>query len=250
MALLAAGDTVTPLRVIVYLAVSQRADGGFYQNFWLDGRPYWNGVQLDEVSFPVVLVWQLKQQNALGGFNPYAMVAAACGFLIREGPATAQDRWEEAGGYSPSTLAINIAALICAAEMTAAEGDTETAEFIREYADFLESHVEQWTVTTESTLVPGVTRHYIRINPNAGGNEDPNTGTVVLANQRPGARYEWPAKDIVDAGFIELVRYGVRAPGDPLIEESLRVVDAILKVQTPAGEGSSRSTRPSERASE
>jgi glucoamylase len=234
-ALLAAGDLSTPLRVLVYLAVSQRADGGFYQNFWIDGRPYLKAVQLDEVSFPLVLAWRLKQVNALGGFNPSAMVAAACGFLIREGPETAQERWEEAAGYSPSTLAINIAALICAAELMDGAGDSETARFVREYADFLESHVDAWTVTTHGSLVPGVARHYIRINPNTGGNEDPNAGTLVLANQPPGGPYEYTAKDIVDGGFLELVRYGIRNPHDPVIEESLRVVDAVLKVETPVG---------------
>jgi glucoamylase len=88
----------TPLRVLVYLAVSQHADGGFSQNFWIDGRPYWSGVQLDEVSFPLVLAWRLHQANALGGFDPCAMAASACGFLIREGPTTVQERWEENAG--------------------------------------------------------------------------------------------------------------------------------------------------------
>jgi glucoamylase len=234
-ALLAAGDLASPLRVLVYLAVSQRADGGFFQNFWIDGRPYWSGVQLDEVSFPLVLAWRLRQANVLGGFNPCAMAAAACGFLMREGPVTPQDRWEECAGFSPSTLAINIAGLICAAEILAADGDRETADFVREYADFLESHVEAWTVTTEGTLHPEVARHYIRVNPNADGREDPNAGMLILTNQPPGGRFEYPAKEIVDAGFLELVRYGVRDAQDPIIVDSLRVVDAVLKVDLPQG---------------
>jgi glucoamylase len=234
-ALLAAGDTATPLRALVYLAVSQRADGGFDQSFWIDGRPYWSGVQLDEVSFPVVLAWRLRQAGALGSFDPCAMVAAACGFLIREGPATAQERWEEAGGYSPSTLAINIGALVCGAELLDGAGDAETARFVREYADFLEAHVEAWTVTTRGALVPGVPRHYIRINPDTAGTEDPDTATLVLANRPPDLPFEYPAKDIVDAGFLELVRYGVRDPHDAVIEDSVRVVDAVLKVNLPAG---------------
>src|ERR1700682_830723 len=225
-ALLAAGDLATPLRVLVYLAISQRADGGFFQNFWIDGHPYWSGVQLDEVSFPLVLAWRLQQADALGGFDPCAMAAAACGFLMREGPVTAQDRWEEAAGFSPSTLAINIAGLICAAGLVAARGDTETADFVRDYADFLESHVEAWTVTTEGSVHPSVARHYIRINPNTDGREDPNIGTLMLANQPPGAPCEYPAKEIVDAGFLELVRYGVRDPHDPVVVDSLKVVEA------------------------
>jgi len=236
--LLAVGDVSTPLRSLIYLAVSQREDGGFYQNFWIDGRPYWQGIQLDEVAFPILLAWRLWKYNALGNYRAYGMVRRACGFLIREGPATAQERWEEAGGYSPSTLAVHIPALICAAEFFDAEGDHNTAEFVRDYADFLESHIERWTVTTEGTLLPGITTHYIRINP--GGSldctdENPNCGTLRLANQPPGARVDYPAKEIVDAGFLELVRHGVRAANDPIIEDSVRVVDAVLKVDTPFG---------------
>ena len=236
--LLAAGDTSTPLRSLIYLAVSQREDGGFYQNFWLDGRPYWAGIQLDEVAFPVLLTWRLWKNKALGNFLPFEMVRRACSFLIREGPITAQDRWEEARGYSPSTLAVHIAALICAAEFFDDRGEHATAEFVRDYADFLESHIERWTVTTQGTLVPGIRRHYIRVNPASApdcADEDPNCGTLVLANQPPGAPYEFLAKEIVDAGFLELVRYGIRGADDPIIKDSLRVVDAVLKVQTPHG---------------
>ena len=237
-ALLAVGDVSTPLRSLIYLAMSQREEGGFHQNFWIDGRPYWTGIQLDEVAFPVLLAWRLWREGALGQFDPFEMVRRACGFLIREGPVTPQDRWEEASGYSPSTLAIHIAALVCAAEFFAARGDDATATFVRDYADFLESHVERWTVTTEGTLVPGIRRHYIRINPADTArcaDEDPNCGTVVLANQSPGARYRFPAIEVVDPGFLELVRYGVRSADDPIIQDSLRVVDAVLKVETPFG---------------
>jgi glucoamylase len=237
-ALLAVGDLSTPLRSLIYLAVSQREDGGFYQNFWIDGRPYWQGVQLDEVAFPVLLAWRLWKRDGLGTFNPYEMVRRAAGFLIREGPITPQDRWEEARGYSPSTLAIHIAALVCAAEFFEDHGDQATATFVRDYADFLESHIERWTVTTQGTLVPGVSRHYIRANPASASDcvdEDPNCGTLVLANQPPDSRYEFLAKEIVDAGFLELVRYGVRSPHDPIIQDSLRVVDTVLKVDTPYG---------------
>ena len=166
------------------------------------------------------------------------MVRRACRYLIREGPVTAQDRWEESSGYSPSTLAAHIAGLICAAEFLADRGEHSTAEFVRDYADFLEWHIERWTVTTRGTLVPGISRHYIRINPgdiNHCADEDPNCGTVVLANRPPGTRYQFPANDIVDAGFLELVRYGVRSADDSTVQDSIRVVDAVLKVETPYG---------------
>ncbi len=225
---------------MIYLDIAQREDGGFYQNFWIDGDPYWTGVQLDEVSFPILLAWRLWKANALAEFDPYITVCRACAYLIREGPATPEDRWEEAGGYSPSTLAVNIAALICAAEMLESRGDKHTADFVRTYADFLESHVEKWTVTNHGTLLPAIKRHYIRINPalsreGSVGDEDPDKGELILANQKPGDQYRYPANQIVDHGFLELVRFGIRKPGDPLIEDSLKVIDAVLKVDFPTG---------------
>ncbi|MBI3951961.1 MAG: glucan 1,4-alpha-glucosidase [Acidobacteria bacterium] len=237
--LLAAGNTETPLRALIYLATSQQEDGGFPQNFWINGEPYWRGIQLDEVAFPILLARRLRRENALRDFDPYPMVLRAASYLIRHGPATQQERWEEAGGYSPSTLASNIAALICAACFARERGDEATAQFLEEYADFLECHIEAWTVTTEGTLVPGIKRHYIRIHPvsiyDRCPDEDPNHGMLAIANRPPGTQWAWPAKEIVDAGFLELVRYGIRQPDDPLIADSLRVVDAVLKVDTPFG---------------
>ena len=237
-ALLASGNLETPLRALIYLACTQRADGGFCQNFWIDGDPYWHGIQLDEVAFPILLAWRLKREKALQDFDPLPLVRAAAGYLIRQGPATPQERWEENAGYSPSTLAAVIAALTCAAEFLAA-GDASTARFVQEYADFLEAHLETWTVTRHGTLLPGVSRHFIRINPvdlaNPAAAEDPDRATLTLRNRPPGAQADFPAAAIVDAGFLELVRYGIRRGGDPLIEDSLRVVDAVLRVETPFG---------------
>ncbi len=237
--LMACGNVDTPRQALVYLACSQQPDGGFPQNFWLDGTPLWGNVQLDEVAFPVMLAWRLWQAGGLGLFDPYPMVRQAARFLIEKGPATPQERWEEAGGYSPSTLAATIAALVCAASFARDRGDEAEAVFLEEYADFLESHVEAWTVTTAGSLLPGVPRHYIRIHPvdcsDPSPDEDPNHGVLELLNQPPDVSRFRPARDVVDAGFLELVRYGIRKPRDPLIEDSLRVVDAVLKVDTPYG---------------
>ncbi|MHB9061056.1 MAG: glycoside hydrolase family 15 protein, partial [Desulfobacteria bacterium] len=239
--LLAAGNTESPLRALIYLAVSQHEDGGFSQNFWIDGESYWRGIQLDEVAFPILLAWRLLRKGDLGNFDPYPMVMGAARYLILHGPATQQERWEEAGGYSPSTIASNIAALVCAATFACERGDGATAAFLEEYADFLECHVEAWMVTTEGTLVPGIPRHYIRILPVDVGNpcpdEDPNRGFLGLANRPPGTSWKFPAKEIVDGGFLELVRYGIRKADDPVIVDSLRVLDAVLKVDTPVGPG-------------
>lgn len=237
--LLACGDKTTPLRALIYLACSQQADGGFPQNFWVDGTPYWKGVQLDEVAFPIMLAWRLWQAKALGDFDPYPLVIMAARYLIETGPVTQQERWEECSGFSPSTLAAKIAALICASDFARSRGDERAAKFLEDYADFLESHIETWTVTTQGTLVPGIPRHYIRILPVEKGvmtpPEDPNTEVLTIANTRPGAQAQFPARDIVDAGFLELVRYGIRKGGDPLMEDSLRVVDAVIKIDTPWG---------------
>jgi len=111
---MAAGDTTTPLRALVYLACTQRPDGGFYQNFWINGEAYWQGIQLDEVAFPIVLAWRLREAKALRDFHPWPMVRRAASYLIHNGPATPEERWEENSGYSPSTLAAHIAGLICA----------------------------------------------------------------------------------------------------------------------------------------
>jgi glucoamylase len=238
-AMLAAGDRATPTRALIYLDVCQQENGGFAQNFWIDGEPYWHGIQLDEVAFPILLAWRLKRENALQDFDPYPLVSRAAAYLVRHGPVTPQERWEEVSGYSPSTLASNIAALICAACFAREKGDEATAKYLEEYADFLECHIESWTVTTEGTLLPGVARHYLRILPerpdNPDPDEDPNRGNIAIANLRPGARNVFPAKEIVDAGFLELVRHGVRGAGDPTIVDSLKVVDAVLKVDTPFG---------------
>jgi glucoamylase len=239
LALLACDDRATPLRALVYLACSQQADGGFAQNFWIDGGPYQQGIQLDEVAFPILLAWHLWKENALKDFDPYSMVRSAAAYLVRHGPATQQERWEEDSGYSPSTLAVNVAALVCAADFAEAQGQQDDATVLLDYADFLESHIESWTVTTNGSLFPGISRHFIRIHPVAisdpSPNEHPKHGPLTIHNRPPGTQWQFPAKDIVDPGFLELVRYGVRMPGDQLVEDSLRVVDAVLKVNTPFG---------------
>ncbi len=239
MGLLAAGNKTTPLRALIYLAASQPAEGRLPQNFWVDGREYWGGVQMDEVAFPILLAWRLKQENALEDFDPFVLVKRAVGYLVRHGPATDQERWEEASGYSPSTMAACIAALICAACFFRERQDATTARFLEDFADFLESRIESWMVTDRGSLVPAIRRHYIRILPlevdDPFPNEDPNQGWLVLANRAPGEQFSFPARDIVDAGFLELVRYGIRKPDDPVIVDSLRVVDAVLKVDTPFG---------------
>ncbi len=238
-ALLACGRVDTARRALVYLACTQKPDGSFAQNFWIDGTPYWKGIQLDEVAFPLILAWRLWKLKGLGDFDVLPFVERAAGFLVRHAPITQQERWEEAAGYSPSTLAVVISSLICAADIVRANGAAELALFLEEHADWIEAHLEDWTVTNDGTLLPGVPRHYMRIRPAQCGDPYASDGcgteTVRINNRGPGERIDFEARNVVDAGFLELVRYGVRRADDPVVVDSLKVIDHVLKVETAVG---------------
>jgi glucoamylase len=238
-ALLACGHVETALRALVYLACTQHPDGGFAQNFWIDGTPYWTGIQLDEVAFPIVLAWRLWKINGLGNFDIVPFITAASAFLVRYAPVTQQERWEENAGYSPSTLAIVIAALVCAADICRHHCSDELGTFLEEYADWIEAHLDEWTTTTRGILHPDISHHYMRIRPPAAGepfhNDQIPAGMIHIANRGPGEKSDFEAREVIDAGFLELVRYGVRRADDPLIVDSLKVVDAVLKIDTPYG---------------
>ncbi|MGH9616159.1 MAG: glycoside hydrolase family 15 protein [Acidobacteriaceae bacterium] len=238
-ALMAVGRNETALRALVYLMVAQRPDGGFSQNFWVNGTSYWSGIQLDEVAFPIILAWRLWKQNALDGVDVLPFVKRAAGYLMRFAPVTQQERWEENAGYSPSTLAALITGLICASELVGAGGAADLEDFYAIFADWIESNLEAWTVTDDGVLLPGVRRHFMRIRPPNPGdrfyNASAGEGRLQMANRGPDEKSNFEAREIIDAGFLELVRYGVRSPHDPLIVDSLKVVDAILKVKTPVG---------------
>lgn len=238
-ALLACGRVDTARRALVYLACTQMPDGGFAQNFWVNGTPYWTGIQLDEVALPIMLAWRLWKMDGLAQFDVFPFVERAAGFLVRHAPVTQQERWEENAGYSPSTLAAVIAALICAAEMMSAHGSWELAKFLEELADWIEGHLEDWTVTNDGVLHPEVKRHYMRIRPPECGEPYAHEGCgsemVRIPNHAPGEQAEFEAREIIDAGFLELVRYGVRRADDPLIVDTLKIVDYVLRVETPKG---------------
>lgn len=238
-ALLACNRPGSAARALVYLACSQRADGGFPQNFWIDGEPYWSGIQLDEVAFPIILAWKLWKAGQLPRFDPNTFVERAAAFLIRYAPITQQERWEENAGYSPSTLAVVISALLCAADLARVYGEPDRGSFLQDYADWIEAHLDEWTTTDDGVLHPEVKRHYMRIRPPAAGerfhNPEIPPGHIRIANRGPDEQSEFEARAVVDQGFLELVRYGVRRADDPLIVDSLKVVDFCLKHETPVG---------------
>ncbi len=234
-ALLATGQTATPLRSLIWLAGMQRADGSMPQNSWINGEAYWHGKQLDEVAAPVLLAWRLHRAKALERFDPWTLISRAAGYLLLNGPVTGQERWEENSGYSPSTLASIIAALVCAAEFALARADELAAVLMLDYADWLSAHLEEWLVTSRGELVPTKPRHYIRITPaNPARPEqapDPDGAMIQIANG--GGLH--PARNIVSTDFLELVRLGVRDAHDPLILDSISVIDRVLKFELAQG---------------
>ena len=237
-ALLATGQTSTPLRALIWLAAIQHKDGSFPQNSWIDGTAYWSGVQLDEIAAPLLLAWRLyKNDVSLNLFNPRVMMVRAAAYLILQGPVTCQERWEENAGFSPSTLATVIAALVCAAELATVHHHRETAEFILAYADWLAAHLEEWTVTTKGELVSGFPRHYIRINPTDSHAPDPHAdpnGTMIQLANGGGLH---PARNIVGGDFLHLVRLGIRSPNDPIVRDSIEVIDRVIRRDLPQGPG-------------
>ena len=219
----AMGDKEAADRALNYLfSVQQKADGSFPQNSWLDGRPFWGSLQMDEVSYPLILAWQLGRTDS----QTYEKhVKPAAGFVVKNGPASPQERWEEQAGYSPSTMAAEIAGLICAARIAQLNHDeTSRAQWLNT-ADDWAAKLEGWTVTTNGKYGD---RYFLRLSQHGL----PNSGEIItIANQ--GGTFD--EREIVDAGFLELVRLGIRPAGDPLVETSLGVVDKTIKVDTPNG---------------
>jgi len=234
-ALLACGETESPLRALIWLACVQSADGCMPQNSSISGEPYWRGIQLDEVAMPILLAWRLRRENALRAFDPWILVSRAARYLIHHGPVTEQERWEENSGYSPSTLAAMIAGLVCAAEFARERNEAEAADFFLQYADWMVAHIDAWTSTTCGTLLPGKPRHYLRITPadwrNPIASPQPDTAMLRVANG--GGLH--PARNIVGGDFLQFVRLGIRDPHDPLVLASLAVVDHVLKRDLPQG---------------
>lgn len=220
----ALGDKASADRALDYLfRVQQKPDGSFPQNSWLDGRPFWGSLQLDEVSFPLVLAYQLGRTDN----ETYVKhVRPAADFIVRNGPFTPQERWEEKSGYSPSTIAAEIAGLVCAAEIARRNGDEASAAIYTAAADDFARNVERWTVTTTGRHGDG--NYFLRLS----FNEDPDDGQPFDMGNGGGTFDE---REIVDAGFLELVRLGVRSPQDPLVAKSLEVIDKVIKVDTPNG---------------
>jgi len=239
-ALLAAGAVNDAVRVLRYLEATQEAAGNWAQNLWLDGRPYWNGIQMDETAFPILLIDLMRREapEALGKLDRWwPMVRNAVSFIVRNGPVTQQDRWEEDAGFSPFTLAAEISALLAAAELADLTGRTDQAQTLRDVADAWNDNIERWTYANGGDLAQqlGISGYYVRIAPpDTGGAASPTQGFVAIKNKPPGQDGE-RAYHIISPDALALVRFGLRAPDDPRIINTVCAIDALLAVELPQG---------------
>ena len=238
--LLAAGAYDDVKRVLYYLRITQESDGHWPQNMWLDGGTYWSGVQVDETAFPILLVDLARREKALTEDNLtrfWPMVRRAAGFVARNGPVTQQDRWEEDPGYSPFTLAVEVAALLAAADLADVEKDSSVATYLRELADAWNAGIEKWTYVKDTDLArrAGVEGYYVRIAaPDVAEGSSPAWGFVPIKNRPPSKSLE-RFDQIVSPDALALVRFGLRAPEDARIVNTVKVIDALLRLETPNG---------------
>ena len=238
--LLAIGAYDEVCRVLYYLQGTQEEDGHWPQNMWMDGFSYWGGIQMDETAFPILLVDLAHREGVLENeelTRLWPMVRKAAGFLLANGPVTPQDRWEEDPGYSPFTLAVEVAALLAAADQAESQDDLPAAQLLRETADLWNAHIEDWTYVTGTDLAKqvGVDGYYVRIAPPEETEFSSPAGGFVPIKNRPPGESGAPAANIVSPDALALVRFGLRSANDPRILNTVKVIDALLKTDMPAG---------------
>ncbi|PZR79618.1 MAG: glucan 1,4-alpha-glucosidase, partial [Chthoniobacterales bacterium] len=233
--LLAAGAALGAAKVLRFLAITQEADGSWPQNMWVAGMRYWQGEQMDESAFPILLTATAFREKLID--RPqlerlWPMVRKALCFIVQRGPATEQDRWEEVGGYSPYTIAVEIAALLEAAEFSL---EPELCDYLRETADVWNESIERWTYASGTELARkcGVEGYYVRIAPEKHDGSSSVNGKVQIKNM-PQPTYI-TASDMVCVDALALVRFGLRAADDPRILNTVKVLDSLLKIETPHG---------------
>jgi glucoamylase len=237
---LAAGALDDARRVLDYLHATQEADGHWPQNMWLGGEAYWSGIQMGETALPLVLLGLLDREGLLTPADHdrlAPMVDRAVRYILRNGPSSQEDRWENAKGFAPYTLSALVVALLVAADLADRRGGARPGAFLRETADAWNDAIEYWTYAegTELARRVGVRGYYLRVAPPDGDGE-PRKAAGRPARP-PGRRAEMRARpdEVVSPDALALVRFGLRAPDDPRILDTVRVIDAVLKVETPSG---------------
>ncbi len=238
--LLAAGVHESARRMLSYLQATQLPDGHWSQNMWLDGSPYWDGIQMDETAMPILLVDLARREQALTEADVahfWPMVRQAAGYLVRNGPVSPQDRWEEDPGYSPFTVGAEIAALLAAADLADLNQEAPLANYLREIADVWNTSLDRWMYVSATDWCRkfDVGGYYVRIaaeNTPEGGEQIQKSVHIKNVAAAEDTRL---ARHLVSPDALALVRFGLRAADDPRMRDTATVLDALLKVETPSG---------------
>jgi glucoamylase len=217
-ALFAAGDKDSAGSALDFLFDEQQLDdGSFPQNSQVDGTPKWKGVQMDQVALPIVLAWQLGRNDA----RDWRHIRKAADFIADKGPRSEQERWENQEGYSPGTIAAEIAGLVCAAAIARVNGDDARVTTYLKKADSWAGAVQRWTATGNGPYSDDP--YYLRLTKA----KDPDTPTTyAIGDSGPS---DVDQRRVVDPSFLELVRLGVKPATDPVIVNTLEVVDTRLR---------------------
>jgi glucoamylase len=217
-ALLAAGDKASADAALDFLFDAQQLDdGSFPQNSQVDGTPKWTGVQMDQVGLPIVLAWQLGRTGA----RDWRHIRKAADYIVRHGPVSEQDRWENQEGFAPGTIAAEIAGLVCAAAIARVNDDDARVTDYLKHADSWAGAVQRWTATTNGPYSDAP--YYLRLTKA----KDPDVPTrYAIGDSGPS---EVDQRRVVDPSFLELVRLGVKRADDPVILNTLRVIDSRLR---------------------
>ncbi len=231
-ALLAVGAVREAGNAMRYLRATQLADGHWNQNQWLGGKPYWTGEQLDETALPVLLAALLAECDSRERTEVTDMVRRALSYIVRHGPASDQDRWEESAGLNTFTLTACIAALVSGARYLA----PDARELALDFADFWNSRLEEWIAVRDTPLAQqfGIPGYYVRVAPPQVISDSGAFDRVQSIKNHafdPGL----PATCQFGVDFLQLVRFGLRCCDDPLIGGSILLADAFLKFDTPYG---------------
>jgi glucoamylase len=218
--------------VLRYLIATQQENGHWFQNQWLGGTPFWQGVQLDEAAFPILLAAMLRDRDALDGIPVADTIARAAGFIACEGPATGQDRWEEDGGVNTFTLSVAIAALVEASGFL----QDPARSFVLKLADYWNARLEDWTFVSDTPLAHqfGVGGYYVRTVPLDCLTRN-NARAEIVQIKNLARDPDLPVNAQIATDFLQLVRYGLRSAADPSITDTIKMVDALLKTETPSG---------------
>ena len=224
------GDLATARQIVTYMFDDmQLPNGSFPRNGLLNGKaaPDTGGLQLDEAADPILEAWQA---GLAGDRSLYVdHIRRAADFLAANGPADGVERWEEQTGFSPSTMADEVAGLVAAAAIARVQGDTASQRLFLATADNFRRLILTTTVTDNGPL--SSQPYFIRVDKT--GNPD-QASDYTLGNGDPTS---YDQRAVVDQGFLELVRLGELPASSPLVTNSLKVTGATISAPTASGTG-------------